>query len=72
MPNPFSRTLRCQQPERAQHCPEMKKCVLKMHHYFPLINNCIGFYNEKYYFLCIVHLSKLISDPSGESQSARC
>lgn len=38
-------------PPRAHHCSVCKRCVLKMDHHCPWMNNCIGLYNEKAFLL---------------------
>jgi palmitoyltransferase len=38
-------------PERAHHCVISGTCVLRMDHYCPWINNCVGFKNHKYFLL---------------------
>ena len=42
---------RCQQPKptRAHHCHICDKCVLRMDHHCPWLNNCVGLHNHKYF-----------------------
>ena len=44
-------------PDRAHYCRVMQRCVLKMDHFCPWLNNCIGFYNHKYFVLFIVYMA---------------
>merc|ERR1719235_1018284 len=38
-------------PERAHHCSRCRTCVLRMDHHCPIIGNCIGWKNHKYFAL---------------------
>ena len=44
-------------PDRAHYCKVISRCVLKMDHFCPWLNNCIGFYNHKYFVLFIVYMA---------------
>ena len=39
------------QPQRSSHCPMCNKWTLKLSTHFPWIANCVGYHNEKFFFL---------------------
>ena len=67
--------LLCQvfKPERTHHCSICNLCILNMDHHCPWVDNCIGFYNKKFfiqllsYFLltslcfCIMYIIRFFS-----------
>jgi len=42
-------------PDRCHHCRICQRCVLKMDHHCPWINNCVGYYNYKFFYLFITY-----------------
>jgi palmitoyltransferase len=60
--NIHSGTLSCNKcanakPQRAHHCSICDVCILKMDHHCPWINNCVGHFNHRYFYLLIFYIS---------------
>lgn len=47
----YCQKCQCQKPDRTHHCSACGQCVLKMDHHCPWINNCVGFFNQKFFYL---------------------
>ena len=52
---------RCEtyRPPRAHHCRICQRCVRRMDHHCPWINNCVGECNQKYFLQFLVYVGLL-------------
>uniref|UniRef100_A0A5K3G0E0 Palmitoyltransferase n=1 Tax=Mesocestoides corti TaxID=53468 RepID=A0A5K3G0E0_MESCO len=60
LPLEVSRTMcsRCQLPRplRSHHCGVCGRCVLRMDHHCPWLNNCVGLRTHRHFYLLLVYL----------------
>lgn len=56
---PHNYLLLYSRPPRAHHCRICKRCVRRMDHHCPWINNCVGERNQKYFLQFLVYVGVL-------------
>ena len=66
----YCKRCRVPRPPRTHHCQICRKCVLAMDHHCPWMNNCVGYYNYRYFllfllflFICVVYGAIFLYQP---------
>ena len=55
----FCRKCKAFKPVRAHHCSLCGRCIIKMDHHCPWVNNCIGYDNKKHFILLLIYVGFL-------------